>query len=73
MAVHTKELIIQALLELLAQDPRPSYQEDPERIYGMPYGGMDIRFRVEEGTLTVVSVEPFQAETEAELEKNRKK
>ena len=39
----------------------------------MPYGGMDIRFRVEEGTLTVVSVEPFQAETEAELKKNRKK
>lgn len=74
---HLLEMIPKVLQEtvrqLLEQDPRPSYQEDPERIYGMPYGGMDIRFRVEEGTLTVVSVEPFQAETEAELEKNRKK
>ncbi|MGN0713810.1 MAG: tRNA (N6-threonylcarbamoyladenosine(37)-N6)-methyltransferase TrmO [Anaerovoracaceae bacterium] len=59
--------------QLLAQDPRPSYQEDPERIYGMPYGGMDLRFRVEEGTLTVVSVEPFQPETKAGQEKKRKK
>lgn len=45
---------------LLSQDPRPSYQEDPERIYGMPYGGMDIRFRVRERTLTVTGVEKLK-------------
>lgn len=46
--------------KLLSQDPRPSYQEDPERIYGMPYGGMDIRFRVRERTLTVTGVEKLK-------------
>ena len=45
------------LTEILEQDPRPSYQEDPERVYGMEYGGMEIRFRVAEGVLTVVSAE----------------
>ena len=38
---------------LLAQDPRPSYQTDPERIYGMEYGEWEIRFRVEGDVLTV--------------------
>lgn len=42
--------------ELLKQDPRPAYQEDPERIYGMSYAGMEIRFRVAEGVLSVCSV-----------------
>ena len=46
--------------KLLSQDPRPSYQEDPERIYGMPYGGMDIRFRVRERTLTVTGVDKLK-------------
>ena len=43
---------------ILEQDPRPSYQEDPERIYGMEYAGLEIRFRVENETLTVCSIEP---------------
>lgn len=34
------------LLEVLANDPRPSYHHDPERVYAMPYGGRDIKFRV---------------------------
>ena len=42
---------------LLSLDPRPSYQHDPERIYGLSYGGLNIRFRVEDGLLTVTSVE----------------
>ena len=42
-----------AVLEILAQDPRPSYQHDPERTYGMAYAGMDIRFRVDGDRLTV--------------------
>ena len=41
---------------LLAEDPRPSYQDDPERTYGMEFGGMDIRFRVAEGVLSVTEV-----------------
>lgn len=45
-----------ALLEVLSHDPRPSYQNDPERIYGMAFGGMDVRFRVHGQTLTVVEV-----------------
>ncbi len=47
----------EALLEILRQDPRPSYQNDPERIYGFFFAGFEIRFRVVENTLTVVSIE----------------
>ena len=46
-----------ALTEVLAQDPRPSYQADPDRIYGMSFAGHEIRFRVEDGSLTVVSID----------------
>ena len=46
-----------ALLEVLSHDPRPSYQEDPNRIYGMRFGTHNIRFRVADGILTVVDVE----------------
>lgn len=45
------------LLGVLANDPRPTYQEDAERIYGMSFGGMEINFRVADGTLYVLSVE----------------
>ena len=44
------------LLEVLKRDPRPRYQNDPTRVYGMPYGGFDIRFRVEGEKLTVTEV-----------------
>ena len=47
----------EALLGVLAQDPRPAYQEDETRIYGMGFGGLDIKFRVEGSRLTVVAVE----------------
>ena len=47
----------ESALALLRADPRPSYQEDAERIYGMPYAGYDIRFQVAGDTLTVVAVE----------------
>ena len=46
-----------SLLQLLAHDPRPQYQHDAERIYGFPFAGCEIRFRVEDDTLTVVAVE----------------
>ena len=45
------------LLEALSHDPRPGYQEDPERVYGMRYAEHNIRFRVAGDLLTVESVE----------------
>ncbi len=45
-----------ALLAALAGDPRPAYQENPERVYGFGYAGFDIRFRVNGRTLTVAEV-----------------
>lgn len=45
-----------ALLGALREDPRPSYQEDPERIYGLAFGSFDVRFSVREGRLIVVEV-----------------
>ena len=48
----------EALRGVLAQDPRPHYQKDPERIYGFSFAGMEIRFSVAGTQLTVRSVEP---------------
>ena len=45
-----------AVVDVLSHDPRPSYQNDPERIYGMRFGTNDIRFRVDGKHLTVVEV-----------------
>lgn len=42
------------LLEILSYDPRPSYQQDKERIYGLDYAGFNIRFTVDDGKLTVI-------------------
>lgn len=47
---------LKALLATLEQDPRPQYHDDPQRIYGMPFGGRDVRFRVEGLKLEVVQV-----------------
>lgn len=48
---------IETITEILANDPRPSYHNDPERVYGFPYGGYEIKFRVEDDLLTVVEIE----------------
>jgi len=42
--------------EILSQDPRPSYQNDPDRVYGMSYAGLEIKFRVDEGQLEVLEI-----------------
>ena len=47
----------EAVRGVLAQDPRPSYQDDPERVYGMGFGGMEIKFKVDGDDLTVCGVE----------------
>ena len=44
---------------VLSHDPRPSYQRKPDRIYGLPFAGFDIRFRVKEDVLTVVEIVPL--------------
>ena len=45
-----------ALRKTLGQDPRPHYQDDPERVYGMTFNGKDIRFRVSNDTAVILSV-----------------
>lgn len=47
----------QALLGVLSHDPRPSYQQDPQRQYGLSFGNNNIRFQVTDGTLRVLEVE----------------
>lgn len=54
---HIPEEKRAALIGVLAQDPRPPYQQDPERVYGMGFGGLEVRFRVDGETLTVIGVE----------------
>ncbi len=46
----------EAAIGVLSHDPRPSYQKDPERIYGLSFAGFDIRFQVQEKKLTVLKV-----------------
>ena len=46
----------QAAIGVLSHDPRPSYQDDPDRIYGLTFAGFDIRFSVAEMTLNVIEV-----------------
>lgn len=47
----------EAVIGCLAEDPRPSYQEDPERVYKMRFSHFDIHFKVEENKLTVVDIQ----------------
>lgn len=46
----------EGIVKILAQDPRPAYHNSPDRIYGVKYAGFDIRFKVQNKTLTVVEV-----------------
>ena len=46
-----------ALLGVLAEDPRPSYQDDPARVYGMSFAGLEVRFTAAEGRLTVREID----------------
>ena len=48
----------EALAGVLAGDPRPSYQDDPARVYGMRFAGHEVRFTVAEGVLTVCGIAP---------------
>lgn len=46
-----------ALVEVLGLDPRPSYHDDPERVYGLSFAGQNVKFRVCDGVLTVIDIE----------------
>ena len=48
-----------AAILVLSHDPRPSYQRDPDRVYGLPFAGWDIRFTVRDTTLTVCDLTPL--------------
>ena len=54
LAVRIPSQHLEALKATLAQDPRPAFHDDPERVYGMPFLDMDIRFKVSNGVLMVV-------------------
>ena len=45
-----------ALLAVLAQDPRPQYQDDPDRVYGMSFGGLEVKFQVAGKRLTITEI-----------------
>lgn len=47
----------EALIGVLSHDPRPSYQKDPQRVYGLNFAGFNIRFTVQGGLLTVQEVQ----------------
>ena len=47
----------EALLGILAEDPRPAYQRDPQRVYGLTFAGLEVRFTVAGETLTVCEVQ----------------
>ncbi len=46
----------EGLIEVLENDPRPRYHDDPERVYGMEYDGREVKFRVRGDTLTVIEI-----------------
>ena len=56
LSKHFTENELAGLKQVLSQDPRPRYHDDAERIYGMPFAGWDVRFRVADGVVTVVEV-----------------
>ena len=47
----------EALRGVLAQDPRPHYQNDPERVYGFGFAGLEVKFSVDGTQLTVTDIQ----------------
>ena len=57
-AANIKPGTLQALRGILAEDPRPRYQDDPDRQYGLDFDGYSVKFKVTAGTLTVIDIRP---------------
>ena len=51
--------VIPALVETLRLDPRPSYHDDSQRVYGLSFAGFNVKFRVDGHVLTVVDLQPL--------------
>lgn len=49
-----------SLIAVLAHDPRPQYQDDPERVYGMAFANMEVKFKVQDMKLTVTEITSMQ-------------
>ena len=49
----------ESIIQLLSQDPRPAYQNDPTKVYGVTYSNLNIRFTVTEGKLIVTNIQPL--------------
>ena len=47
------------LIECLADDPRPAYEVNPEKVYGMTFADFEVRFQADETTLTITEIIPF--------------
>ena len=61
----------EVIKKILAEDPRPSYQNDPMRRYGMSYAGYDIRFHVDGRVLTVCEIVSLEKAEHDNIEDNR--
>ena len=55
-AMHMPPADLEALKAVLREDPRPAYQDDPERIYAFEFAGKHVEFRVEGHTLYVITI-----------------
>ena len=47
----------EAAAEFIAEDPRPAYDKDPERVYGALFGGFDVKFTVKDGAAVIIKAE----------------
>ncbi|MDO4490204.1 MAG: tRNA (N6-threonylcarbamoyladenosine(37)-N6)-methyltransferase TrmO [Lachnospiraceae bacterium] len=47
----------ESLIGVLSQDPRPGYQKDPDRVYGFPFAGFEVKFRVKDETVILCGLE----------------
>lgn len=56
-SVLKDQAVLEALKETLSLDPRPSYHNDSSREYGLSFAGYNVRFKVNEGYLTVISID----------------
>ena len=54
LSANTRKLIAQSI----AQDPRPAYQNIPERVYVMSVAGYEVKFQIQEKAATIIAVEP---------------
>lgn len=57
IAAGMKAEELDVLKAVLREDPRPAYQDDPERVYAFDFGGQNVKFRVEGNTLIVIGIE----------------